>query len=437
MHQKIYEKAEKIVAAIKNEKDWDKIEKHVKQLQELEVLSSSLIFRKEKGEKYSLAGLYFADGKELAEGLEKYWINPTVKDKCHEQELGYIKENVKVGTEFTFHHDAFQFTLEDLEKNRAGKGIDVGKAIIEQWTEQLIRNYPYENKWSYFKITAKNTGRGKKKFENAEYNAVEIEFTFEDTLQAGKRGNPVKWKVNFDLDPSCIELQTQPMPYCFFEQYEPCIDELLFNHISNYGLKADKSEITGGGGHISLDTATAFFQNAIYLRNFLVLYTCEAKKAVWERASEGSQQADSFLAEEQRQLLIACRDMTNAPFLFELQNEERLFKGFISKFDGERMDLNNFVIGMNNQVYINVTDELERLLGDAGKVTAEDGQHYQAVNLEHVSDQGRIEMRRFDAQESINELLEQLDVLFEILRMARTNWKISIDKALTGDYFAD
>lgn len=436
MHEKVYEKAEKIVTAIKNEKDWDKIEKHVKQLQELEVLSSSLAFRKEKGGKYSLAGLYFADGKELAEGLEKYWINQTVKDKCCEQESEYIRENVKIGTEFTFHHDAFQFTLEDLEKNTPGKGIDVGKAIIERWTKDLLEAYPHENKWSYFKITAKNTEQGKKKFADAGYAAVEIEFTFENTQLEKGQENPVKWKVNFDLDPSCIELQTQPMPYRFFEQYEDCMNELLFRHASRYRLTADKSEITGGGGHISLDAATAFSQNAIYLRNFLVLYTCEAKKAVWERASEGSQQADSFLTKEQRQLLIASKDETNAPFLFESVNEEALFQRFISKFDGELKDLNQFVRGMNGEVYIHVTDELERLLGGADKVTAEDKQHYQAVNMEHIGDQGRIEMRRFDAQENVGELREQLDALFEILQMARTNRKILVDKALTGDYFA-
>lgn len=45
-------------------------------------------------------------------------------------------------------------------------------------------------------------------------------------------------------------------------------------------------------------------------------------------------------------------------------------------------------------------------------------------------------LRRFDAQENINELLQQTEVLFQILMMARTNWKISADKALGSDYFA-
>ena len=97
------------------------------------------------------------------------------------------------------------------------------------------------------------------------------------------------------------------------------------------------------------------------------------------------------------------------------------------------MSIAQFVQGMHNNVYKNVTNELEHLLG---KVTAEDKQHYQAVNLEHIVDQGRIEMRRFDAQKNVGELLDQLDVLFEILLMARTNWKISIDKAQESDYFA-
>lgn len=433
MHEKMYEKAEEIVAVIKNETDWNKIEKYLKQLQELAVLLPSLELRKEKSGKYSLVGLDFTYGKKLAEVLETYWVNQVMKDKCCKQELDYIRENVKIGTEFTFHHDAFQFTLEDLEKNRTGKGIDAGKAIIERWTEDLIRTYPHKNRWSGFQITAKNTGQGKKKFEDAEYSAVEIEFSIESTLQTE---NPVSWKVNFDLDPSCIELQTQPMPYRFFEQYGCCINELLFSHISRYGLKADKSEITGGGGHISLDAATAFSGNSIYLRNFLVLYTCEARKVYPVQGGQNRQDVKSFLTQRQQQLLIESGDWVNAPFLFEPVNEWNPFQEFIVRFDRNPTELMQFVEDMNKQVYINVTNELERILGGANKVKAGDRQHYQAVNLEHVEDQGRIELRRFDAQENIGELLEQTDVLFEILQMARTNWKISIDKASTGDYFA-
>lgn len=435
MHNKMYERADEVAKIIAKETDRKNWIKQVENLQVLGIIPSSLMCREEKNNSVSLAGLFYKDGKDLEAGLRKYWINDKVKQEyCGKEEL-LIKENVLIGTEFTFHHKDFYFDLNDLEKNNPRKGIDVGNRIIAGWTGNLLETYSNQKSLSHLKITARNTRQGKKKFKDAAYSAVEIEFCIEDPIQERN----INWKVNFDLDPVCIELQTQPMPYWFFQQYGFCVHELLFQHISKYGLVADKSLATGGGGHISLDAAAAFSGNAVYLRNFLVLYTCEAKKEAFKDSlteEQKEQLAKSFLTERQRQLLIASQDMTNAPFLFEPIDEWLPFQNLVSELDRRPMDITQFVKGMNEKVYINVTDELERLLGGAGKVTAEDGQHYQAVNLEHVSDQGRIEMRRFDAQESINELLEQLDVLFEILQMARTNWKISIDKALTGDYFA-
>ncbi|MDE5803120.1 MAG: hypothetical protein K2I22_09430 [Lachnospiraceae bacterium] len=438
MHNRMYERAEEIVKVIEGETDRKNWIKQVENLQMLGVVPSSLMCREEKNNSVSLAGLIYKDGKELAAGLRKYWINDKAKQEYCGKEALLIKEKVLIGTEFTFHHKDFHFDLNDLEKNNPRKGIDVGNRIIADWTGKLIGTYGYKKSLSHLKVTATNTGRGRKKFENAAYSAVEIEFCIEDTVQE----KVVNWKVNFDLDPVCIELQTQPMPYQFFQDYGFCIDELLFHHIGEYGLTADKDPATGGGGHISLDARTAFSENAAYLRNFLVLYSCEAKREALKSALtevQKKQLTKSFLTERQRQLLIASKDSVNAPFLFEVIDEWRPFQNFVSAFDGsteEPMHITRFVQGMHSSVYINVTDDLARLLGGAGKVMTEDKQHYQAVNLEHVGDQGRIEMRRFDAQENVSELLDQLDALFEILLMARTNWKISIDKALESDYFA-
>ena len=433
MHSRMYERAEEIAKIIEGETDRKNWIKQVENLQMLGVVPSGLMCREEKNNSVGLAGLTYKDGKELAAGLRKYWLNDKAKQEYCGKEALWIKEKMLIGTEFTFHHKDFHFDLSDLEKNNPGKGIDVGNRIIADWTGKLIRTYDYKKSLSHLKVTATNTGRGRKKFENAAYSAVEIEFCIEDTVQK----KVVNWKVNFDLDPVCIELQTQPMPYQFFQDYGFFIDELLFHHIGEYGLTADKDPATGGGGHISLDARTAFSENATYLRNFLVLYSCEAQREVSKVSLTEEQKIQlekSFLTEEQRQLLIASQDIVNAPFLFERVNEWVPFQNFVSAFDtGAPMSIAQFVQGMHNNVYKNVTNELEHLLG---KVTAEDKQHYQAVNLEHIVDQGRIEMRRFDAQKNVGELLDQLDVLFEILLMARTNWKISIDKAQESDYFA-
>ena len=461
MHIRMYEKAEEIIKTIKTESDRNQWKKQIESLQALGVIPSSLTCREEKKNEISLAGLFFKSGEELEQGLRKYWINKNIQQKQCEDEEAYIKQNVRIGTEFTFHHPTFLFTMKDLEKsssdgdyqkNNREKGIDDGNRIIAQWTADLQREYSRQKLLSGSKITAVNTGHGHKKYTNAAYEAVEIMFEIEikDTLQ-DLQDRTFLWKVNFDLDPSCIELQADPMPYCFFANCGYCIETLLFRHTgkyrrtSKYGLEADKSIETGGGGHISLDVGAAFSGNAVYMRNFLVLYSCEALKASIEKTAKEQEKElteeqkkwmqRSFLTEEQRQLLSESKDVANAPFLFEADEWLR-FKHFIADFDRQQASIEEFVRGMQEQVYVNATRELEIAMGGAEHVEVGDKWHYQAVNLEHVHDDGRIELRRFDAQESINELLQQTEVLFQILMMARTNRKISIDKALESDYFA-
>ena len=450
MHKKMYEKAEEIIKTMKTESDRKQWKKQIERLQMLGVIPSSLMCREEKNNEISLAGLFFKSGAELEQGLRKYWINRDIQQKRCEEEEDDIQQNVKIGTEFTFHHSKFLFTMKDLEKdssdgdyekNNLEKGIVEGNSIIERWTKDLLECYSYKKSLGTLKITAKDTKQGHKKYAKAAYKAVQIEFVIEDTLE----DRTFSWKVNFDLDPSCIELQADPMTYQFFAGYGYCINKLLFSELSKYGLVADKNAETGGGGHISLDVGTAFCGNAVYLRNFLVLYSCETIKASIEKdakeqekeltEAQKKQMQHSFLTKEQRQLLAESQDLANAPFLFEVDEWKR-FEDFIAEFDRQQASIEQFVRGIHAQVYVGATRELEASMGGAANVKQEDKRHYQAVNLEHVHDDGRIELRRFDAQENINELLQQTEVLFQILMMARTNWKISADKALGSDYFA-
>lgn len=431
MHERMYKEAEKIADLIEKETRQEKIDAYIQRLRELEVVPAAFRVRWENGN---------IDGKKIKQGLIQKWKSE--KDEHCRDEENDIKQNVRIGTEFTFHHPEFLFTMEDLEKNNSGKGIEKGNRIIAEWTADLLERYPYQKPLSGLKITAEKTGHGHKKYTEAAYEAVEIRFEIEDTLQ----GRTFSWKVNFDLDPSCIELQADPMPYCFFEEYGYCINELLFRHLDTYGLVADKNMETGGGGHISLDVPAAFSGNAVYLRNFLVLYSCETMKASIEKSAKEKKEElteeqkkwnqNSFLEEKQRKLLVESEDVANAPFLFEKTGEWVPFRAFIAAFDQQQADMEQFVRGMHKKVYVGATSELEAVLGGAANVKAEDKWHYQAVNLEHVHDDKRIELRRFDAQANIDELLQQAEALFQILMMARTNWKISIDKALESDYFA-
>lgn len=141
MHNKMYERADEVAKIIAKETDRKNWIKQVENLQVLGIIPSSLMCREEKNNSVSLAGLFYKDGKDLEAGLRKYWINDKVKQEYCEKEELLIKENVLIGTEFTFHHKDFCFDLNDLEKNNPRKGIDVGNRIIAGWTGNLLETY--------------------------------------------------------------------------------------------------------------------------------------------------------------------------------------------------------------------------------------------------------------------------------------------------------
>ena len=147
MHKKMYEKAEEIIKTMKTESDRKQWKKQIERLQMLGVIPSSLMCREEKNNEISLAGLFFKSGAELEQGLRKYWINSDIQQKRCEEEEDDIQQNVKIGTEFTFHHSKFLFTMKDLEKdssdgdyekNNLEKGIVEGNSIIERCTKELL-----------------------------------------------------------------------------------------------------------------------------------------------------------------------------------------------------------------------------------------------------------------------------------------------------------
>lgn len=448
MHKKVYEEAKKIVDVIRTigslnpqnnstKENRRRTNNCLQKLQLLQIISPTLMLREEKSG-ISLAGLTACTGAELAKKLEEHWVNPEMEEKSCDSSETYLKTKVNIGTEFTFHHADFQYTLKDLENNARNRGIERGKEVLALWTQNILTRFGKEKTCGIYTIKAQKSDEApQKKFEAADYEAYKIDFYIKKKEQ---NAFAEKWSVNFDLDPSCIELQTEPKPYRFFEDYQGEIEMLLFSSARPFGLVADKSRETGGGGHICLDAPSAFSDNAVYLRNFLVLYACETKREM-EKDAFQNPLLRSFLTAEQRALLTASKDKANAPFLSEIK-EWNLFKGFINSFDAAPTDIARFVNGIHSNVYKNMADELAEALGE--DADAGDRYHYQAVNLEHLPtpagmsrrSEERVELRRFDAQESIGELLAQLDALLEILKMARTNWKIAMEKALESEYFA-
>ena len=323
------------------------------------------------------------------------------------EELITMQNSIKIGTEFTFRKDSYMFSLKDLTDylyipDDKKQQIADANQEIENWTNTIIESF-HKKQIQHIKINGITKSEGTKKHA-ANYRAVKLNFDLYDT----QKGKADTWSVNFDLDPFCIELQTQPVTYDFYSRYMPLINQCFF---ARETCKPDKNETTGGGGHISLDVETAFLNEADYLKNFLVLYTYRAKQESKKQESEAK--------------LIESKDDWNAPFMYEI-GEHLAFLELLKKYHTlarENATIEWLVENINKKVYTKLHDKLI----EQG-VIPQNAPHYQAVNLEHAlsdsASQRRVEIRRYEAQENIRELLEELNELYQLLQSGRIHLKL-------------
>lgn len=327
-------------------------------------------------------------------------------------ELLAMQNSIKIGTEFTFRKDNYMFSLQDLANypNIYDNKQQINDAIqeIQSWTDRIIESFR-GTKIGTIQINNITKSEGTKKHEGT-YATVKLHFDLYDP----KNNRADTWWVNFDLDPFCIELQTEPVTYDFYSRYHYVIDKCFFNFDGTKCIP-DKNEKTGGGGHISLDVETAFLNEADYLKNFLVLYTYRAKQESKKQESKAK--------------LIESKDDWNAPFMYEI-GEHLAFLELLKKYHTlarENATIEWLVENINKKVYAQLHDELIKQ-----QVPPNHAPHYQAVNLEHAisssSSKGRVEIRRYEAQINIQELLDELDELYDLLQRGRIHLKLRFNE---------
>ena len=344
-----------------------------------------------------------------------YFLKSRILDE-NTAEKEQVEAAVPFGNEFTFRPTAstFEFDTGALSQKNNKKILDAGK-IIESWASSA----PAEIKIGSLSFT-KEVQNGNKKWSEAPYNPKKVIYK---GYNAESR-TEVIWSFNIDLDPFCIEIQTQPITYTEFIMLQPLFDRAIFDIAPKLKLFPDPNPNTGGGGHISLDKVCAFQNNAHYLRNFLVLYVNE--------------QLDPSST------VHKCKDNTNAPFLHELGRELRQdvvndFKKAIALFDStppERQTIDFLVTTIQKNVYYGkFMPQLEEAIRAQDKISGKKkldpttAYHYQAVNLEHMlrSDSAaHIEMRRYNAQQDTYELDEQLKYLWNLLLHSRQKQDIPL-----------
>lgn len=321
-----------------------------------------------------------------------------------------LKDTVLFGNEFTFRNmdETFQFDAVIL-KNNYPSPLEKVKNKIEDWvnkTKELSSRLNY-------KIIV---SQGKKKWPNTNYDAYLI--TFKDNF-----GKEV-YHYNIDLDPYCIEIQTMPISLNKYENFRNLIQTSIFDVAGSLGLIADTNPKTGGGGHISFDVQAAFGKSGHYLRNFLVSYALESQKT--------GGKADKWIPKS--------TDVGNAPFMHELHlfgEFQRTIQNFDNIKNLRKQSIAKLVKMIHEDVYskgeINedVAAQIRKInnLGETAKIPDEDKYHYQAVNLTHINETNpslrRVEMRRFDAQATAEDTLEQINVLMNLLLKSRQSQNLS------------
>ncbi len=303
---------------------------------------------------------------------------------------------MKIGTEFTFRRESFHFTSRELGGSGKQEGILEANAVISQWVDKLQK---IQNQKSGGCVVSAKPGAPEKKYkDNTNYEARKVIFTFYNK----RNHKSCEWAVNFDLDPYNIELQTTPVPLMFYITHKQFINHIIFDMAAEHGLRPMPDSNYGGGGHISIDWGTSFDGDVFAFLHFILLYT----------EASGTEE-----------LLNRCRDVANAPFLYDTK-AYNAFKELCRAFNPatHRQNLPVFINCMHKKVYTEfagcLTDKSYRT---SNGVSDSDVIHYQAINLEHLQEMPNpwFEMRRFEAQQNVEELAAQVQLLITLIERAK------------------
>lgn len=313
---------------------------------------------------------------------------------------------MKIGTEFTFTNNL----IDQLDiKDNKGQHFKAAVRLIKSWADLVAGTRIVIDRSKDTMLPA--PARSERPLNWADHRKPTdgagdkcIRFTY--TLPSRKT-----WWWQLNIDYQCIETQTDPATRALMtDRASPdgtAVATIINSHIfaiaAGQGI-AVAPHATIGGGHITIDRATAFGDNARWLRNFLVLYSNDPGK--W-----GAEDPDVF----------------NAPMIRELKAPgPAKFKAVIGRFDnGQITTAQDIVKALREDVFIaqhlpppKTDDEVA-----ANESRGAQAAHYQAINLENWdaddADGQRLEMRRFDAQTNLTELLRNVDAIIEMLLAAR------------------
>lgn len=197
--------------------------------------------------------------------------------------------------------------------------------------------------------------------------------------------------IEISPDPSVLEVTMRKGNLADYESQKDRIEALVFGMARELGLYVHDRI---GGGHITVDLETAFRGDAKLFRNFLVDYANHPELA-WG---------------------VLGNHLGNAPPISALSRESKeAFYNVIREFDRKPTDIQTLANTINKRVYTSNPNDWQTY------------QHYQAVRLDQ---KGRMELRGFAPQKSI-EAFELLISLIEkrIVFLAKQNHPVELQLA--------
>ena len=374
-------------------------------------------------------------GKDLASKADQARVQETIRIKS----VGNV-EDILFGTEFTFTDTVLGKLVvpsrselakwakgaEPAKATKGSKGVKGAKGAKEADDPAAVYAYALAKieRWAgLVKKTTLPEGAKLVDITTVEGKSPAAK-TFKYELTTWKNDQPVTdyWYWTLDVDDACLETQTQPSTAG--QLNAPMIRTIITDHIfkiatENIGLEVDQS-VRGGGGHISIDSATTFGGSATL---FLAFYKVLQESAeTWAESIHGNKVKEQY-------------DTVNAPWLKDLKpGSDR------SATDGYELFTQTYKTQSAKALRgeISIEKAAQEIVALARKLKnpaatgqpkdrlvnlEANAQHYQAVNVEHIADEDptrrRLELRDVPAQKDLDELVRQLTFILELIEKSR------------------
>ncbi|MGW1229598.1 hypothetical protein [Streptomyces sp. NPDC002530] len=334
--------------------------------------------------------------------------NATAAKTGEEADYAAPLPHAVVGTEFTFTDDTLSGRaggnplrvdiggLTGQADARARAAITYARNKMNQWAA-LVQNAPPPDG---FTLTTSNTTV---KGQDAR------RFTYTDGTS--------RWWWEITMDDACLETRTAPTRAAELRtgHVHFIINHHIFPLATASGLRVDQS-IAGGGGHISLDSASTFGDSVeLFVQS---MREWETRWQTWV-ARFGAAPRE--------------KDTVNAPWTGDLPQgdahlrrvQDLLDTILADAYEGD-VDLPGAVRRLQEHLLeLPLHQDATPNLRDKVAAHPEDRLHYQAVNLEHMDDANaahrRVEFRDIQAQHSHEQLVDDLLFIGSLLQGVRAD----------------